>query len=256
MGDGTSHNIPPYLARVKAVEAAEKRARVARVLGSGGSRLGGAVTIKSPRELAAEAAERRARDEKSCGHGHSARGVDVAEIESEKAAREGVVHKAADLPPLRVNANGVIDLTSSDEDDDIIVLSKAVKDDNSSISVGSGSHKPPSGGNHKKRNRSTDEVPPMRPASSSSGAPNKAPASLSIATLDTHSSEWSCTACTYINSTLQTQCEMCLASREPSTSDDLSLNGSGPWTCWVCGQKGIPHEFWTCSRCGWVKVQS
>ncbi len=122
-----SHNPPPHLARLKAVEAAEKRARVSRVLGSGANRLGGTVTTKSPRELAAQAAERRARDDKSCGHGHSAGGLDVAKIESERAARDGIIHKAADLPLLRVNGDGVIDLaSSSDEDDDIIVLSDAV----------------------------------------------------------------------------------------------------------------------------------
>ncbi len=257
-----SHNPPPHLARLKAVEAAEKRARVSRVLGSGANRLGGTVTTKSPRELAAQAAERRARDDKSCGHGHSAGGLDVAKIESERAARDGIIHKAADLPLLRVNGDGVIDLaSSSDEDDDIIVLSDAVKDDHSSTSAGSASYKPSSspranGGNAKKRNRSPDEVPPMRPAPLSSGTPNNAPASLPMSTLDSRSNEWSCTSCTYINPTVQTQCEMCLALREPFKPEDLSLDGPGPWTCWICGQEGMPHEFWTCSQCGWVKAQS
>jgi len=38
LGVGTSHNLPPHLARLKALEAAEKRRRAG---GSGGRRLGG-----------------------------------------------------------------------------------------------------------------------------------------------------------------------------------------------------------------------
>lgn len=56
LGTNVSHNLPPYLARQKAIEAAETRRRINAVLGAGG-RLGGArsnPTNKSPRELAAE----------------------------------------------------------------------------------------------------------------------------------------------------------------------------------------------------------
>lgn len=54
LGTNISHNVPPHIARLKALEAAEKRAKTSRVLGSGG-RLGGSARNAglSPRELAA-----------------------------------------------------------------------------------------------------------------------------------------------------------------------------------------------------------
>lgn len=51
-----SHDLPPHLARAKALEAAEKRRRVGGVL-RGGGRLGGLGTARrgmTPRQLAAE----------------------------------------------------------------------------------------------------------------------------------------------------------------------------------------------------------
>ncbi|KAL4252508.1 hypothetical protein ABKN59_002755 [Abortiporus biennis] len=90
LGENVSHDLPSYLARAKALEAAEKRRKVSAILGGagGGRRLGGASTkpypTKSPRELAAEAAERRARDEKACGTGQ------LAQHEAEKAAKDSI----------------------------------------------------------------------------------------------------------------------------------------------------------------------
>ena len=57
LGAGTSHNLPPHLARLKALEAAEKRKRAGdaggRLLGGGnGGILGGGRKQLTPRELA------------------------------------------------------------------------------------------------------------------------------------------------------------------------------------------------------------
>ncbi|KAI8990593.1 WLM domain-containing protein [Trametes punicea] len=91
IGTNVSHDLPPHIARQKAVEAAEKRKQISVILGGGG-RLGGAVrSNKSPRELAAEAAERRARDEKACASG------ELAQAEADKAARESVQDDVIDL---------------------------------------------------------------------------------------------------------------------------------------------------------------
>ena len=57
VGLGVSHDLPPHQARLKALEAAEKRRQISRVLGGpGGNRLGGRISTKglSPRELAAQ----------------------------------------------------------------------------------------------------------------------------------------------------------------------------------------------------------
>ncbi|KAG5643139.1 hypothetical protein DXG03_001529 [Asterophora parasitica] len=92
VGANVSHDLPPHLARAKALEAAEKRRQTSRVLGSRG-RLGGRINTKglSPRELAAQAAERRLRDEKAC-----ASGVE-ADREAAKAAKESIEDRVIDL---------------------------------------------------------------------------------------------------------------------------------------------------------------
>ncbi|KAJ7225587.1 WLM domain-containing protein, partial [Mycena pura] len=92
VGVNVSHDLPPHLARAKALEAAEKRRQASQVLGSGG-RVGGRINAPNltPRELAARAAERRARDEKACASG------EVAQQEAEKAANESVVYDVIDL---------------------------------------------------------------------------------------------------------------------------------------------------------------
>ena len=54
LGTNVSHDLPPHLARQKALEAAEKRRNVSVVLGRGGRLGGGPTSNKSPRELAAE----------------------------------------------------------------------------------------------------------------------------------------------------------------------------------------------------------
>ena len=59
LGTDVSHDLPPHLARQKALDAAEKRRQISLVLGAGG-RLGGAAkdANKTPRELAAEVRKR------------------------------------------------------------------------------------------------------------------------------------------------------------------------------------------------------
>ena len=54
LGVGVSHDLPPHLARLKALEAAEKRRKLGNIM-SGGGRLGGRAPILglNPRELAA-----------------------------------------------------------------------------------------------------------------------------------------------------------------------------------------------------------
>ncbi|KAG6851382.1 hypothetical protein H0H93_005780 [Arthromyces matolae] len=93
LGVNVSHNLPPHMARAKALEAAEKRRQRTQVLGASGRRLGGRIDTKnlSPRVLAAQAAERRARDEKSCASGA------LAEAEAAKAAKDSIEDRIIDL---------------------------------------------------------------------------------------------------------------------------------------------------------------
>ncbi|KAJ3150403.1 hypothetical protein HDU89_003184 [Geranomyces variabilis] len=75
-GNGFVHNPPEHVARRLAVEAAEKRGKVARVmLPAGGRKLGGPTRFemlgKTPQQMAAYYAERRAMDNIWCGETHA-----------------------------------------------------------------------------------------------------------------------------------------------------------------------------------------
>ncbi|RIA88427.1 WLM domain-containing protein [Glomus cerebriforme] len=68
LGEEMSQNVPPALARQKALEAAEKRRKIDGIMTHGGKQLGGGGRYGlSLRELAAMAAERRRRDNFWCG---------------------------------------------------------------------------------------------------------------------------------------------------------------------------------------------
>ncbi|KAF8514555.1 WLM domain-containing protein [Hysterangium stoloniferum] len=217
VGTGVSHDLPPHLARLKALEAAEKRRKLSGVM-TGGGRLGGKQSgrYKTPREMAAEAAERRAKDEKSCGSGHAIE----AEIEARRAAEDSVIHiidiDALPDPPHQNNR---------DPSPEIVLIK-----------------------------------PPLRTEEASASGPSKILASASTTGLNgllsspnkpavvLSNNEWSCNVCTLVNAPLALQCVVCLS---PRPADQ-----SAGWTCLSCGEQGMPHDFWTCSYCGWVKISS
>ncbi|KAI9570176.1 WLM domain-containing protein [Boletus coccyginus] len=60
--------------------------------------------------------------------------------------------------------------------------------------------------------------------------------------------QWTCPTCTLINAGLALQCDACLAIRPIDTSVG--------WACATCGERDIPHEFWSCRFCGAIKVHS
>ncbi|KAH9929760.1 WLM domain-containing protein [Fomitopsis serialis] len=282
LGTNVSHNLPPHLARQRALDAAEKRRQINAVLGGGG-KLGGArgTVNKSPRELAAEAAERRMRDEKACASGA------VAQMEAEKAAKESVV-------------NRVIDLTvesDSDTDSDVEVVdgpqpvagpSKASNPINEARNATKRPLDKTSSANLK-RSRTTQVA--------SSAASTSALAAKIVPT------EWSCPQCTLVNEahlphcaacdfaspadadrprqtdgvpgalhsvgewacpqcTLMNKAELprCLACDGPRPTNNRSVKRVQPetegWTCTLCGEAGMRNDFWSCSFCGSIKTQS
>ncbi|KDQ63176.1 hypothetical protein JAAARDRAFT_188782 [Jaapia argillacea MUCL 33604] len=241
LGAGISHDLPPHMARQKALEAAEKRRKLGELM-SGGRRLGGASTPRrnmTPRELAAEAAERRAGDEKACGYGL------LAQQEAAKAARDSVEDK-------------VIDLTGdSDGDSDIIVV-----DDKSPKPL-----RPPQAGGAPSRrprpNPSSNSVMATKisgsskewscPACTLSNKPDAARCDACDAirpVSQNPSGGWSCATCTLLNEPGAFRCEAC---------DSIRPSQPGPssgWTCAACGGADMPHDFWTCTFCGTVKTSS
>jgi hypothetical protein len=217
LGVGVSHDLPPHLARVRALEAAERR-RKTEALTQGGGKLGGrssALEKLNPRELAArvslpfskiqqgpsydyffKAAERRKRDEVVCGSGS------LALREAAKAAKTSVVDKV------------MIDLTNDDDD--------TFATHGTSGSESGSSWLQPTSGSTRARN-----------------TPNPGPSA---------DGQWTCPVCTLINASLALQCDACLAVRPIDTSVG--------WACATCGERDIPHEFWSCRFCGAIKTHS
>ncbi|KAF8204422.1 WLM domain-containing protein [Mycena galopus ATCC 62051] len=220
VGAGVSHDLPPHLARAKALEAAEKRRKTGLLVGNGG-RLGGRInaTNLTPRELAARAAERRARDEKSCGSG------ELAQQEADKAAKESETHNAIDLT------------LDSDDDSDVIVVeagpSKLAIPQSKKTAASTAARPPPA----VKPTAGTLKSKGIRARPAATAPPAKKARS-----------EWTCRTCTLINSAMVLQCDACLAERPP----DESIG----WACYACGETGMPQDFWTCSACGTVKLTS
>ncbi|KAF9011078.1 WLM domain-containing protein [Cyathus striatus] len=206
LGTNVSHNLPLHMAKLKMLEAAEKRKQTSRVSGSSG-RLGGAWTNGknlTPREAAAQAAERRARDEKMCGSGQ------IVQQEAAKAAKESVESKVD------------IDLTLEDSDDDVIIV------DNSLSNIGSSKVSIPHSSGNLPRNRSINNVvKAVSHRSSATSLPR---------------GEWSCPQCTLINIPTALQCDVCMMTRPTDRSagwDCLACGKMGMpndfWTCSLCG---------------------
>lgn len=241
LGENISHNVPQHLARQKALEAAEKRAKTSRVLGSGG-RLGGSARNAglSPRELAARAAEKRIRDEKACASGEEAK------REAEKAAKSSVTNPAIDLNT---------DEAGSGSDSDVVIVKDLHPRPNKPVNpvVGSskGNTSTPAVQKDAKKLAPPSPVARIPPTSLKRTTPSMTP-NIPAKKRQTMGSDetanWTCPACTLINARDALQCDVCQM-HKPN-------NGREGWTCLECGELGNPHEHWTCRSCGEVKLFS
>ncbi|KAJ3556711.1 hypothetical protein NM688_g1878 [Phlebia brevispora] len=199
LGENISHNAPVYIARQRALEAAEKRRRLAGVVG-GSRRLGGIAPKRnlSPRELAAEAAERRVKDEKACASGAT------AQREAEKAAKESIQDE-------------VIDLTT-DSDSEVVILDETLSSGNAvKVATQIPDAKPPVKRPHKRPSlpdskRSRSKVRSARlttPPPSGTATPVVSRGS----PLPMNDDQWRCPRCTLVNEPRTLQCAACLLIR-------------------------------------------
>lgn len=221
---GVSHNLSPHEARAKAIAEAERRQKLAKVMGpAGGRTLGGTTAkgksaFKSPRELMLEAAERRARDAKSCGHG-GALSMDEVAKELEKATKQSVSHTVEnhDLPPefeeepppIAGKRTRTPTPRTESEDSDIEIIEQPV--------CRSGPSKAAASMSTKQTTAAGSSRTAPRKATSSSSTTQKKPTSGSNQHLHDF---WACEVCTYENRKLAAlACEVCGSERSSTDAD-------------------------------------
>ncbi|OAX42114.1 WLM-domain-containing protein [Rhizopogon vinicolor AM-OR11-026] len=223
LGAGVSYDLPPHLARLKALDAAERRRHTNSVLGGGG-RLGGRTTAlqdMSPRELAAQAAERRKNDEIACGWGT------LAQREAERAANESI--------------KDIIDLT---DDSPLKPCQPRAVAGPSRIRNPSESTPDARYIERGKSRVNADKQPSNAKESSYPTPHSRKPANATPA----DNGQWTCVVCTLVNDRQIHHCTVCLTERPR----DPYMG----WTCLTCGEADMPHKFWSCRFCGAIKTES
>lgn len=236
---GASHNLPEHQARQKALEEAERRAKLGKIMGpSGGRTLGGSSKStfgKNPRELMAEAAERRRKDSKSCGHGEQVDDETIRQ-EVEQQQEDSVVivigddddggddefgtqtKKEEDLddldftlpPPLQEPGSSSSSHAKGKGRQPTKRTVREEEDDDSDLEFISGPPPPPRSSLPTKyssysssTSSSSSQRKDLRPNGSSSTILGKRPAPSSSSTKPPDrpkpSAEWQCPTCTYLN---------------------------------------------------------
>ncbi|KAG8996311.1 hypothetical protein FRB94_008401 [Tulasnella sp. JGI-2019a] len=262
LGQGVSHDLPPHLAKEKALAAAEKR-RQAAILMNGGGKLGGSNQAgKSIRQLAAEAAERRAKDEKTCGSGAE------AQMESERAARDGVEDDAQDIEDMISTERKASDLPPTTIDPEIPAVAgpsaaPVKKRRLSPTAAASNRSAPPRGVRPSTTNASPSSkagedltcavctfINPVTTVKCEVCDATLPPISVRPKEVPTAHEDWPCETCTLLNEPAAVQCGAC------GTARLVKSRITEGWTCSFCGESGMEHDFWSCRVCGWVKDDS
>lgn len=211
-------------------------------------------------------------DEKACGHDKQ------AEVEADKAAREGARHAAADLPEVGPDEIIVID-SDSDSDSEVELISMAGAADQSTSSNPDSDGYSVTENNPKRRKlRQTDAVeltgdleralprnspqkpavvPALRnsPASSSSSIPPPWTIAVDpISEPEPELVEWACATCTYVNHPQRVTCEMCFSNKPPRdgarpAASKPPIPKTAPRQKFGL-ERNVEQETWDCSVCG------
>lgn len=207
---GSTRDLPPHLAREKALQGAQRRQQINSIMGAaGGNRLGpGRSNIgKTPRQMAAESAERRALDDKACGHGTNVSGLSVEE-EMEKAKQESTT-----LSDASTSSNSTTSMSTrihpvgdkgddGNEDDDSDIEIVVPANANKANQANSPNNLSAKQASIRKRTASRTVAETSRPLKSRKEEPQS----------------WICSACTYENDNLLgLACEICGTERQTGT---------------------------------------
>ncbi|KAI9451391.1 WLM-domain-containing protein [Russula earlei] len=250
LGAGIPNTPPAWIAKQRALEAAERRRRNNTILETGPVRLGGGDLANlglTPRELAGLAADMRAADEKRCASGS------VASQEAEKAARDSHHSNASDLTPLEYFDFG---------DGDLIVLDESEEFSGTTpprASRPAGQPQPPSPRNQGQGPSGSRLGVTPRPPPAVNVLTKPRPPHVNNASKPLGGSPWTCPTCTLVNQPAALRCDACLGERPwPVPAQTVTPAATDPagWTCDVCGERGMEHTFWTCRFCGSVKGES
>ncbi|PPR06605.1 hypothetical protein CVT24_001790 [Panaeolus cyanescens] len=238
LGTNTSHNLPPYLARVQALEAAEKRRKVSQVLGNG-EKLGCCNLSLNPREMAVRAAEQRIQNKKAC----ASRAFAQHEAKNAKLQNSQTVQNVQNVIDLTLDKDDLFLVYSVNSDDEIIIA-KDVHPIPSKLQSSA------SAGPSKAKYNSIKQLSNSTPGLASSSIPTKQmdPPTLVKTTSKIPLQEWVCKVCTLVNKPHTFECDACGFHKPFDSSDG--------WSCLACGQTGISHDLWTCIFYGYMKLHS
>ncbi|KAH8835635.1 WLM-domain-containing protein [Flagelloscypha sp. PMI_526] len=145
----------------------------------------------------------------------------------EKACGGGkLAEQEAKKADLDSTVTKVIDLTLEEgsDEDEVIIIKKPESSSSKPSSV-------PTPGPSRTKDKTKSRSQPY-------SRPPLAPAPIGF---------WECQICTLHNGESNLQCDACGSIKPP---------GPDGWSCFSCGQTGMPAEFWTCSTCGAVKLTS
>jgi hypothetical protein len=179
----------------------------------------------------------RAADEKKCASGT------LAQQEADKAARDS-------------HHSDAIDLTGDDFDfsENLIILDDGPSGSSRPDASRAAVPQPSSHRNQPVRSRTADT---QRTPPGVNVLTKPRPPAINDASKPAAGSPWTCPTCTLINQPLALQCDACLAARPPQTRVQAAApTAPAGWTCRVCGEQGMEHDFWTCGFCGSVKTES
>ncbi|KAI8820814.1 WLM domain-containing protein [Fimicolochytrium jonesii] len=266
VGQGVGHDLPPHLARQKAMEAAEKRRKINEVMiPAGGRRLGGSegVPLKelglSPAQAAAMAAERRAKDAIWCGnaqHGSEKEGDAGGKADEGDYVEEDVGDGSA-VNATTPAANEPIWVLDDDEDVPPRLETSSSRD----TKEAAGTYKPPPKSVWTEPIWIDDENDDTGPqikgessANTSTDKDRKRPRNSSIASGQHHTrtasadTQWPCPLCTLLNRPMVLQCEACATNR-PETPPPKRSKGM---------EREVSRtevEGWACSRCTFINSE-